>query len=285
MSYAARLPLQLIDVASHISSTLAMPDHLRDILRMLDSQAISLETIAHELEDEPTLVARLMRVANSPFYGVAGRVEGVGQALRVLGTSNTQSFVTAMITMSQLSRLSLDPETRDKLRQHSLMVAYLARNLANLTGLSQDTAFVAGLLHDFGRFVLISEFAEHYMPVLESHYITQRPITELEQQLLGFNHADVGAELARIWHYPERIEQAIRHHHAPNGQMEGIVLLIALANRLDNDDERTDDLHLASWLRLGISEAALAESATTSRQQVLALLHAEAIEPTTAVGA
>lgn len=279
------LPLRLTDVADHVSSRLAMPEHLIRILTMLDSQVISLEAIAHELEEEPLLVARLLRIANSPFYGVAGRVNGIAQALRVMGTSNTQSFISAMIATAQLNRLTLDPATFAAVRQHSLMAAYIARGLAEMAGLSQDTAFVAGLLHDFGRFVLISEFAEHYQPVLEMHRSSLRPITELEQALLGFNHAQVGAELAHAWHYPERIEQAIRHHHAPSSELEGLVLLIALANLIDNDDERMDNLTIASWLRLGIRQESLAPIVAESRRQVGLLLNSEHINDCTQRGA
>ena len=113
----ASLPLQIIDVAERLSRSLALPEHLLRLLKMLDSQVISLSALAQALEEEPTLVARLMRIANSPFYGVAGRVDSISQALRILGTSNTQGFLTAMIAMSQLTRLPLPPAERDALQQ------------------------------------------------------------------------------------------------------------------------------------------------------------------------
>jgi putative nucleotidyltransferase with HDIG domain len=210
---------QTLTMASVISSMRDLPPMApvgsRVIKLLADDQASAAE-LARLLSSEPTLAAKIVRIANSPFYGMAYRIKTIQHALLVIGMRATSSLVLAVTTWGvfRSSHLSSSQEAnRKRLLRHSVACGVGTRLLAQGRYPNPEEAFLAGLLHDLGKLVLETCVSEGAAPFLE-------PAVEIEDHLpernaFGFDHQDVGAALLNHWGFPSTIAEAIQSHHQP----------------------------------------------------------------------
>jgi putative nucleotidyltransferase with HDIG domain len=144
--------------------------------------------------------------------------------------------------------------------KHSLAVGLAAKALAASAGLNPDHAFTAGLLHDIGRLVLVTCFPDHYRTVVENRAKSDDFLVAREREELGFDHADVGAALAKRWKFSPEVSEAVRAHHQPwRPDALPLVALIHVADvtahALDlagEADAMVPPLDGAAWNRLGV---------------------------------
>jgi putative nucleotidyltransferase with HDIG domain len=187
----------------------------RAIRLLADDQASATE-LARLLSSDPTMAAKILRIANSPFYGMAYRIKTIQHALLVIGLRATSSLVLAVTTWGvfRSSRLSSSQEAnRKRLLRHSVACGVGARLLAQGRYPIPEEAFLAGLLHDLGKLVLETCVSEGAAPVLERAVEVEDHLPE--RNALGFDHQDVGAALLNHWGFPSTIVEAIQSHHQP----------------------------------------------------------------------
>lgn len=173
-----------------------LPQAVLALQATLRDESASVAACALHIRQDPALTARLLRLANSAFYGVPGRVASIDDAVQLIGLRSLRLLaMTAAVTL-QFPAPHGAARWHDAFWRHALAVAHLAQGLAELRGQPVERAYVAGLLHDIGRLVLAA----------------QRGI---EDDRPDDGHAAVGAAVARHWHLPEAVAQAIAGHHAP----------------------------------------------------------------------
>ena len=192
-----------------------MPKELADAMSMISREDLDIDEFAACISREQGLVARLLRVANSPFYGVSGRIATVPQAVNVLGLATTRAIVVAMSVMMPLTDAKDSPLEMTGLWTHTLGVACCAQQLAPPLRVQALQAFTVGILHDLGRMILCLYAAQEYRELLLQAQTQPQFLHELEQEYFGFSHAELGAELAGRWNFPDLIADAIRCHHDP----------------------------------------------------------------------
>ena len=193
----------------------ALPESALDALSVSQRpDALPLDMI-RVLERDPQLAAAVLRVANSPLYGVGRSVDNLRAAVMRLGMDNLRDVVQQAVAESHIFR-GKEAGALRALAQHSVQVAHMARAMVRLSprtprpgpwiesGLASG-AFLAGLLHDLGRAALLGVFA------VDDHGLTPRERAEV----MDVAHADVGAAVAREWKLPQVIIDAIERHHAP----------------------------------------------------------------------
>lgn len=204
-----------------------------DVLRSLESPQTHLAGLAQGISRDVALSASVLRVVNSPFYGLASRVGSVQQAALILGTSNLRGIITAAALVNALPLPrdgSFDP---DRFWMHSFTCAVWARLLAERARESVELCYTAGLLHDVGKIVLAIYFGELCSEVARRSDAEGRPAHEIERELLGFDHARVGAELLAHWRLPERLRQPVAQHHTPPQHGEdAVVSVVRTADRV-----------------------------------------------------
>jgi putative nucleotidyltransferase with HDIG domain len=167
------------------------------------------------IEADPALAARTLRLANSAFYGVPGRVGSIGDAVRILGL-RTVSGVLFAVAMHGAFRVGLCPGFHFRgYWQHALATALGSRAMAPLASCDPDLAFLAGLMHDIGQLALAA-----FVPVQASQALTHAREFDLsaeraELAVLGMGHPRIGALIARHWGFPSSLVQAIERHHEP----------------------------------------------------------------------
>ena len=176
---------------------------LREIEEALQSPQCSLSAIGDAIQKDPDLTARLLRLANSPFYGFASRLSTVAEAVGLVGIQQIQDMIVASSVLEQFKGVPDDLVSKVSFWRHSLAVGIAARLLAMEHRLPKpDKFFVAGLLHDVGRLVLFSQAAEWAQKVFELYQGERILLRDAERKILGYDHQQIAAELLQSWSYP-----------------------------------------------------------------------------------
>lgn len=192
-----------------------LPAAVQRLLALARDAETDFAEISRVIESDQTLTARTLRAANSAFYGVPRRVETVRQATVLLGSDTIVNLALSVSVLGLQDDIArqwpLDPEA---FWRHSLAVATTARQLAKVLNYEDaDGAFVAGLLHDIGKLVMLNHFGEVYGQVLLAAQDGTKPLHELEQEILEIDHAAVGQALCLHWNLPAILTRAVAEHH------------------------------------------------------------------------
>ncbi len=206
------------------------------LLNALDSPESSPKDITEIIQSEPTLTTRLLKLANSSFYGQRGQVSTVRNAVVVLGAKTIRSLALAVWshTLKSHARNTEELSLMEPVLTHSLASGVIARMLVERAdkNLSED-AFMAGLLHDIGRVALVGQMGEEYrLWILVPAQQTHTPLHEMENQVLGFDHRALGSALIQSWMLPLFLVDIVEHHHdmdiSPDTQL--IAATVAMAD-------------------------------------------------------
>ena len=220
-------------VLEHSDLVPPLPDLVARLLAVLARPEAELDTVQALLEQDPVLVGRMLALVNSPFYGLQRTVRSIRDAVMVLGFRGTRGLVLATSAAKLLQRdFGAYGHTRDGLWLHSAAVAAGARHIARAAGCDADTtegAFVAGLLHDVGKLVLL--------PYVDAPLGADGRAERLaaERGRLGIDHAEAGAVVARKWMVPSNVQEAIRCHHGGGSVGAPLVAAVRLADALAHE--------------------------------------------------
>ncbi len=232
----------LDDVVKNVGELVSFPHVYQRVSVLLEDPDSDLEAIAVEIGRDPGLVTRLLRMANSPFYGLSREVDSVGRAISVLGTRTLRDLILKTAASEALSRIPNDVISIDDFWQHSLYCALLARMLAEEGGgMAPETAFLSGLLHDIGQLALFYSQPGQARVVLDL-LASSGTMQEAEQRVFGFDHTEVGGALLETWHLPSLLAACARFHHAPleAGVHSHEAAVIHLANALAHRAQASD---------------------------------------------
>lgn len=251
----------LAELTDKIRLLPAMPMIALDVIRSLQDSDVDVEGLARRISQDQALAARVLRVANSPFYGLQKQVGSIHDAIVVLGLSTVRSLVLAASMITCLPGGSASSFSRDAFWRHGLGTAVAAEALARVLQRPPELMFIAGLLHDIGRLAMVSLYPAPFAAMQEQAAREDRPPGLLETGYFGFDHAEAGASLAALWNFPPAIADAIGRHHTPGegppGSLAGIIHYadaIARALELDGQaDGQVPHLDQATIDGLGVS--------------------------------
>lgn len=226
---AASIP----DMLDKLGQLPAMPTVVQEVINSFDDPNLEVDSLAQKIGHDQGLSTRVLRIANSSFYGLSRQVSSIHDAVVVLGFGNIRSLVLAAGFVHAFPQHGEGLFDRKQFWRHSIQVAAAARVLAKYARVNAETAFTAGLLHDIGQVVLDACLYKAFDGVLQQLASKGGDLHALEREKLGFDHAMVGAEMAKRWNFPEAIQQAIRsHHEAVDPAAGALPALIHLANDL-----------------------------------------------------
>ncbi len=187
------------------------------------------------VESDAALAARILGVANSAFYGLSHKVGNIGQAFFVLGTHTVRNLAMGLSVITSLKPTGQAAPHTEYLWQHSIATAIAAQTAANgLSSPHADHAFVAGMLHDIGKLVLLQAFPEKYSQLLTEPGQTGVALLNREQAVLGVCHAEIGASICERWKLPAIIGEAVAHHDGPFKEQakNSLTRIVFIANNL-----------------------------------------------------
>jgi putative nucleotidyltransferase with HDIG domain len=206
-------PVDAAGLKAHVGELPALPQAVLQLLQLLRNDRLSTEQCIRLIEADPILTTRTLRLANSAFYGMAGRVTRISDAVAMLGLRTVAGALAAAALTQAFRQEDCPGYSHADHWRHSVATALCARDLAPRAGLDEEEAFLAGLMHDFGCLVLAVHCAPGAAAAMALSREQSLPLHEAESEVLGLNHAQVGALLAQHWHFPPEIVLAIEQHH------------------------------------------------------------------------
>jgi HD-like signal output (HDOD) protein len=195
-----------------------MPNIILKAREIMEDPGSSLKDLAGVIEHDQAIVARVLALANSAYYGLSGMVSSIQHASILLGQKTLGELITIAASSQLLSKklkgYMLHP---GDLWKHSLAVALGSRIIAeNRNTECVEDAFIAGLLHDAGKIILDPYVVERKKAFKKALENGQPEFIDAEKAVLGFDHAEVMSRAVRFWRYPENQSIAIRYHHCPS---------------------------------------------------------------------
>jgi HD-like signal output (HDOD) protein len=253
---------------------------LHEIEQALQSPQCNLSTIGDAIQKDPDLTARLLRLANSPFFGFANRLSTVSEAVSLLGIQQIQDMIVASSVLEQFRGVPDKFVNKDSFWRHSLAVGITARLLAMERRLPKpDKFFVAGLLHDVGRLVLLSQAGEWAQAVFELYQGERILLRDAERTVLGYDHQQIAGELLQSWSYPPVLVQAVTFHHTPAQSVAKLdAAVVHIADHLvvamgigSSGEQYIPPLDDRAWAALGLGPEVVAKIVEAVDEQILAV--------------
>ncbi len=190
----------------------SLPPIASKVLQLINDDYSSVNELERIISKDQAFSARLLRIANSPYYGMGRSIDTVSTAIILIGFNTMKSLVTAASMKDLHRQFGLFEQ---KLWEHSLGVSLAASLLAAETQMIEaEEALIGGLIHDMGKIILNNSLPESYCIIIERVYEEGLPFLEVEDEMLGFNHCNVGGLIARKWKLPKSLEAVIEYHHA-----------------------------------------------------------------------
>lgn len=195
-----------------------MPQVARKAWQLIADDRSSFRDLAQIIETDQAIAARVLKVSNSSYYGMVGSITSIQQAAVMLGTKTLNEILTFACADSLLEReLAGYGLSSGDLWRHSLAVAGCARSIAAKVQPSlADDAFSTGLIHDCGKLILNGPIAERRSRFEAFLSPEGTSFLRAEKEILGFDHAEIAAEICTKWQIPDKMTRAIRAHHQPS---------------------------------------------------------------------
>lgn len=275
--------IKLKKALENLDSLPAMPVIAQKLLALQMDTDTGEQELLKLIGQDPQLSAKIVGLANSPVLGLNRKINTVADAAMLLGMDRVKSVAMGIAMMSNLVKLQAGRYFKpNDLWLHSLAIAIVMRTIAQAmpkeTRPAEDQIFLAGLLHDIGFMALHHLDARasdqlHQQILLQS----QRPILEVELDVLGITHCFIGAKLARCWNLPIDIVNVMGYHHPPFFEeieaRSPLVRLVNLAEKLQPDfgviEHTGATIEMHEWQRLGIDPNDVADIIAHSNELVV----------------
>lgn len=209
-----------------------------------DSSAETMDHIAALVDRSQGLASRILRQANSAYYGIQTEISSLGRALRLLGLNEVRNIILQLGVASVMKKIPLPKSFPfEKLWEHQLFAANIARSIARNvphiagpgTAVFPDDLYAAGLLHDMGKTMLAALCPADWESIHNLAVCESIPFHQAEENYWGLDHAVVGARLLTFWGIPERLTELVNCHHSPQlakPEFQAQARLLAAANLL-----------------------------------------------------
>ena len=205
----------LKEIVSGIDHLPSLPSIFTELQQVLKKEDATAEDIAKVIEKDIGMTAKLLQLVNSSFFGLFQKVESPARAVKLLGFDTIKILVLGVQIFSEIKTNSAIISA-DFLQEHSMMVAQCSKKIALEATDDPDVindCFLAGMLHDIGRLLLISQLADSYMALLDSVKANETDLVTEERNQLNATHGDIGAYLIGLWGFNGDILEAIAYHN------------------------------------------------------------------------
>lgn len=181
------------------------------ILKLLTNPRTTLDDLQKAILADQALASRVLKIANSAFYGVRQDIDTISEAIIIMGFNTIRTLILAVSTREAHKTFGL---IERKLWEHSLGVSIAAGIIASeVAHIKKEEAVVAGLLHDIGKAVMNNNSPERFSILTQQVYSKRVTYESIEQDIFGFSHAEAGYLLAEKWGFPPILCNVINNHH------------------------------------------------------------------------
>ena len=210
------------------------PDSINRLIEAMKRPDSDAQTLADIIEVDIAFSTKILKLVNSPVYGIANHVRSVRQAATILGHKSLKNLALSYAGSQIISGEGNAKKERAALWEHSLGCATVARNLAEIVpSVNTDDAFLAGVFHDIGKLFFLEVIPEEYAS-LEAISTGGEALLQQENELCECTHTLAGRKLTVSWPLPDAVKAAINYHPNPEGDTEddGLTKLVNVSNGL-----------------------------------------------------
>jgi len=237
VSHSARERYQR--VIESIDNLPSLPAIVTRLMQVVNSPDTSADDAAKLIEKDPALTSKMLRLANSAFYGIPRSISSVASAVVILGFNTIRSLVLSASVMQMFpgEKSGFD---KDRFWKHSIVCAIAAkimvRHFMSIRMMDPESAFCAGILHDIGKLIFNEFVHDDYMEAFEFSAKKKVPLVQAEKMILGIDHAEIGKILSDKWALPLDLEFSLVYHHEPAAanNITDLVTTVHMADILAN---------------------------------------------------
>ncbi len=269
----------LENLLKHSDEMASLPQIYHKLSEILKDPDSTPSEISQTIQMDPNIAGKVLKTVNSAFYGLPQQIASIDQAVTLLGRNPLNHLISTAIITGMLARVRCHGFKMREFWEHSVLTALISKFLyAQVASRDEsETIFLGGLLHDIGRLLMA-----HHSPVLcqrvsDLMLADVGGIDRSETEVLGFNHAVVGAQLLLKWQLPPLLVACAEFHHRPerSENFPGEVRTVSIANRLSGIEEPLLDNELDSklqycddWQRVGASRDQWLEACERAHYQL-----------------
>lgn len=213
----------------------AFPKSVQSILELTRNINCLPKELVGVIEKDPVMTMKILRVINSAYYGLPNKIASVGQSVVYLGINTIKNLALSFAAVGILPRFNTAGFDVQRYLLHSLTVAAVARLLCEKYARSEadpGDCYIAGLLHDFGKVVFAQFMSAEFMRALALTVDRGVPLYAAETEVIGADHAFVGALLAKKWQFAAPLVQCIHDHHAAQAEPNAMLDCLRMANAI-----------------------------------------------------
>jgi len=204
------------DLVSRTADLVSLPDIYIRLKTVVDDPESSMADVADVVANDPALTARLLKIANSPYFGFPAKITTVARATSLLGTQQIHDLVLATTVAEAFSGIPSELISMQDFWSNSIRCGLLCRRLAQECNvLDSERLFVEGLLHDVGHLIMYQGLPEASAAALLESQQQDKPLFLVERELIGCDYAQVGSALMRSWHFPPGLIESVRYQNEP----------------------------------------------------------------------
>lgn len=230
--------MEMLNILDSIDDLPTLPEIAMEVNRMLQNELVKIEDLECVIKNDPVISSKILRLSNCAFFGLKFSVRTIHEALMLIGFNTVRNAIVCVSVIKALENFkSLENFNLKDFWEHSISVAITGKELARQTKLAQpDDAFLAGLLHDIGKIVLIKYFPDVFKKIWERTTYMDEMFHEAEDRLQIAGHSLIGGILAQRWNLQQYIVNAIIYHERPDQSCQdyNLILVVHMANMLTN---------------------------------------------------
>lgn len=225
----------------------------RKVVELAGDEEAVFKDLVQIIEKDQALAAKVLRVANSAFYGFLSKVNSLEHALVILGVDEVRSIALGISVYNLFSQSENGAFDRTQFWTHAIICSQVARLLGERLNIRNHSSFfLTGLIHDIGKVVLDQYFHEEFLRIVEYVSLGKTSFSKAEREILGTTHCAIAGQLLRQWRFPDEVVTQILYHHRPwhdkdSGIGSSIIYLANVLTKLAgypcHSEERQIDLH------------------------------------------
>lgn len=225
-------------IIQNVEQLPSLPDVVSKIINMVNDPDVSFKHVADEIAKDQAITANILKLCNSAYFSKGKEISSIDRAIVILGLKEVKDIVVIATTKSVLNKVIVGYDlARGELWKHGVAVAMLAKKIATECNQKTiaDIAFTGGIIHDVGKTVLALFVQSTFKDILNT--VTEKSITfqEAEKVVMGFDHQQIGEQVAIKWKFPRVLQSIVRYHHEPMNAPDDhkmIVSIVHVANTL-----------------------------------------------------
>lgn len=204
-------------ILNRVDAFPALPATVSKVITITDDAESSAEDLMEAILPDQAMCLTILKIANSAFFGLPRQVSTIDKAVMVLGFNEIRNIVLGKAVFNSFRDVYRNNrETINAFWEHSFLTGLAAKIIAEDIKYSPSESFIAGLIHDIGRMVMLISLNSEYTPIFEAASSDHPDTSAREHDLFSISHADVGYRLLKRWLFPPALLDSTKFHHAPH---------------------------------------------------------------------